>query len=343
MSLSIQPRLETLATERVLPPLEPAPPSGWRSRLGRRNVGAALLLLWLLSGVYLVSTDQQAVVTRFGKFQRIERPGINYHWPYPIEQIAKLTAEQLQAATIGAEAADGALGRTDPLRAQFLTGDQNIINVRTVAQYNVKSPMEYLFRPRDVAQTVGGAVESELGREIAGRPVDDVLTTEKIKIQEAVKQRAQKLLDDYGVGVAIYTVNIERTAPPDEAREAFADVAGARADAARIVNQAEGYANDVLPRARGEAQQMLEAAQAYKQRKINESEGDASRFTQLADEYAKAAAVTSHRLYVEAMEQILPRIKKTIVDQRGNNLDLTIVRRDRSQETGVRSQKSPPQ
>src|SRR5262249_12524585 len=158
------------------------------------------------------------------------------------------------------EPADGALGRTDPLRAQFLTGDQNIINVRAVVQYNVKAPMEYLFLSRDVAQTVTSAVESELGREIANRSVDDVRTTEKIAIQEAVKQRAQKVLDGYSVGVAIYTVNIDRTAPPDEAKDAFADVAGARADAARIVNQAEGYANDVVPRARGEAQQLLESA-----------------------------------------------------------------------------------
>lgn len=323
MSLTLQPRLESLAA--FEPP--PAPP-GVRRYLNWRHMGGSLLLLWLLSGVYLVATDQQAVVTRFGRFQRIETPGINYYLPWPIEQIVKLKAEQLQAATLGAEPADGALGRTDPLRAQFLTGDQNIINVRAVVQYNVKSPMSFLFRSRDVAQTVSVAVESELGREIAGRPVDDVLTTEKIKIQEAVKQRAQRLLDSYDVGAAIYTVSIERTAPPDEAREAFADVAGARADAARIVNQSEGYANDLIPRARGEAQQLLESAQAYKQRKINESFGDAARFTKLAEEYNKAAAVTSHRLYVEAMEQVLPRIKKTIVDRQGNNVDLTIIRRE---------------
>jgi len=326
LSLELRPQVEA----------QPEAPAPWRfvpprQHLTRRNVWGGLLLLWLASGLYLVSTDQQAVVTRFGKFHRIETPGIHYHWPYPIEQIHKLTADQLQAATIGGQPADGALGRTDPLRAQFLTGDQNIINVRAVVQYNVKSPREYLFRAYDISKTVGAAVESELGREIAGRSVDDVLTTEKIKIQEAVRQRAQTLLDSYDAGVAIYTVNIDRTAPPDEARDAFADVAGARADAARIVNQAEGYSNDLVPRARGEAQQLLESAQAYKQRKINESLGDASRFTQLAAEYSKAAAVTSHRLYVEAMEQVLPRIRKTIVDRQGGNVDLTIIRGERPQ------------
>ncbi len=322
-------KLELLERPVLLIHRTPEEPSGgWRRHATRRNIRAGLLVVWLLSGLYLVATDQQAVVTRFGRFQRIETPGIHYHLPWPVEQVVKLKADQLQAATIGGEPADGALGRTDPLRSQFLTGDQNIINVRTVVQYNVKGPAEYLFRSQDVQQTVGAVVESELGREIAHRSVDDVLTTEKIQIQEAVRERAQRVLDAYNVGVSIYTVNIDRTAPPDEAKEAFADVAGARADAAKIVNQAEGYANDVVPRARGEAQQLLEAAQAYRQRKINEALGDAARFTQLAEEYNKAAAVTSHRLYLEAMEQILPRIKKTIIDRQGNNVDMTIIRRD---------------
>jgi membrane protease subunit HflK len=341
MSLSLEPRLHEAPEPAPLTEIAPPPPPEWRQYLTRRNVWGGLLLLWLLSGLYLVATDQQAVVTRFGKFQRIEVPGLHYHLPYPVEQITKLKAEQLQAATIGGEPADGALGRTDPLRAQFLTGDQNIINVRAVVQYNVKAPMEYLFLSRDVAQTVTSAVESELGREIGSRSVDDVLTTEKIAIQEAVKQRAQKVLDEYNVGVAIYTVNIDRTAPPDEAKEAFADVAGARADAARIVNQAEGYSNDVVPRARGEAQQLLESAQGYKQRKINEAAGDASRFTQLSQEYSKAAAVTSHRLYIEAMEQILPKIKKTIIDRQGNNVDMTIIRREPEPARPANPQQQP--
>src|SRR5262245_48906643 len=136
MSLSLEPRLHELPELAQPLPEAPPPPPTWRQHVTKRNVWAGLLLLWLLSGLYLVATDQQAVITRFGKFQRIETPGIHYHWPYPIEQITKLKAEQLQAATLGGEPADSALGRTDPLRAQFLTGDQNIINVRAVVQYN---------------------------------------------------------------------------------------------------------------------------------------------------------------------------------------------------------------
>ena len=137
---------------------------------------------------------------------------------------------------------------------------------------------------------------------------------------------AQKRVNEYHAGVLLSTVNIESVGPPPEAADAFRDVASAKADSARIVNESQGYANDVVPKARGEAQKLLEESAAYKERKINEAAGDASRFTQIAAEYDKAAQVTGHRLYVETMEQILPRIKKFIVDQNGN-LDLTIIRK----------------
>jgi membrane protease subunit HflK len=156
--------------------------------------------------------------------------------------------------------------------------------------------------------------------------VDAVLTTEKAAIQEEVRAAAQKLMNLYRIGVLLASVNIEQAAPPPEAADAFRDVASARADSARIVNESQGYANGVIPKARGEAQQMLEAAAAYKQKKINEAQGDASRFIQVADEYSRAADVNGRRLYAETMEQVLPRIKKLIVDSRGN-LDLTILRR----------------
>jgi membrane protease subunit HflK len=148
-----------------------------------------------------------------------------------------------------------------------------------------------------------------------------------VAIQETVRQRSQALIDTYGLGVVLSTVNIEQVAAPPEAADAFRDVASARADAARIVNEAEGYSNDIIPRARGEAQQLLASAEGYKQRKTNEALGDASRFTQLAQEYSKNPEVTRSRVYLEAMEQILPRIQKTIVDEQGN-IDFTIIRRN---------------
>jgi membrane protease subunit HflK len=190
----------------------------------------------------------------------------------------------------------------------------------------VAVPSEYLFRTPDPARLVGVVMESELARKVAARSVDAVLTTEKAAIQEEVRAAAQKRLNEYRAGVLLSTVNIESAAPPPEAADAFRDVAGARADQARIVNQAQGYANDLIPKARGEAAQLVESAAAYKQRKVNEASGDAARFTRLAAEYQKAPDVTAERLYQEALAEVLPRIRKMIVDPNGN-LDLTILRR----------------
>jgi membrane protease subunit HflK len=253
-------------------------------------------------------------------------PGLHYALPWPIDRVIKLKVQQAQRLVVGGDAPDSVLGRTQPLASQFLTGDQNIINLRVIVQYYVGVPADYLFRHQEVARSVGSAVEAELARRIAHRDVDSVLTTEKVAIQDEVRAAAQHRVNEYQAGVILSTVNIEAAGPPPEAADAFRDVASAKADSARIVNESQGYSNDVIPKARGEAQQMLEAAGAYKQKKINEAVGDAARFTQINAEYTKAAQVTGQRLYVEAMEQILPRIKKIIVDKNGN-LDLTIIRK----------------
>ncbi len=296
-------------------------------RLGRGRLAGLVVLAWLASGVYIVPADQQAVETRFGRVvsPRV-MPGIHLSAPWPIDRVHKLKVQQLQRLVVGGEISDGVLGRTQPLASQFLTGDQNIIHLRAVAQYSVAVPADYLFSAEAVARAVGAAVESELAHRLAGRNVDAALTTEKAAIQEEARAAAQRVLNDYRAGVALASINIEAATPPPEAADAFRDVASARADSARIVNESQGYSNDVIPKARGEAQQMLDAAQAYRQRKINEAQGDASRFTQVAAEYARAADVNGRRLYVETMEQILPRIKKLLVDKNGN-LDLTIIRK----------------
>lgn len=305
------------------------PPAAARQWPGtsRQRVVWGVLLVWLLSGIYLIPTDQQAVVTRFGAVvsPRV-LPGVHYALPWPIESVYRLKVQQLQRLVIGGDPADLVLGRTQPLASQFLTGDQNIINMRVVVQYSVGVPTDYLFRSVDVAQTTGAAVEAELARRIARSEVDAILTTEKLAIQDAVLAAAQKRLNEEAAGVKLSTVNIESVAAPPEAADAFRDVASARADTARIVSEAESYANDLLPRARGEAKQMVEAAEAYRSSRINEAQGDAARFSAVAAEYAKAPEVTSERLYIEALEQILPKIRKLIVDPNGN-LDLSIIRR----------------
>jgi membrane protease subunit HflK len=272
-----------------------------------RQIALAAAGLWLLSGVYIVPADQQAVMTRFGQVSdpRVF-PGIHIAFPWPVDRVTKLRVQQRQRLVVGGDLPDSVLGRTQPLASQFLTGDQNIINLRAVVQYSVGTPSDYLFGAQDVARSVGAAVETELARRIGQSPMDSILTTGKTAIQEEVRAAAQKVIDRYGVGVRIASINIESVTPPPEAADAFRDVANARADGARIYNEALGYGNDLVPRARGEAQQMTEA------------------------EYARASAVNGRRLYLETLEQVLPRIKKLIVDKNGN-FDLTIIRKDDAQ------------
>ena len=294
-------------------------------RSSARRIAAAAALLWVLTGVYAVTPEQQSVVTRFGAVvQRRAYPGIHFALPWPIDRVWRVRVNQLQRLAIGGDLTDGVLGRNQPLDSQFLTGDQNIIHMRVVVQYSVGAPADYLFHPMDAPKTIGASVEAELARRVARRGVDAILTTERVAIQEQVLEAAQVRLNEYGVGVKLSTINIDTIAPPPAAADAFRDVASARADTARIVDEAHGYANDLVPRARGEAVQLTQSAEAYRHTRVDEAAGEAARFDALAPEYAKAADVTGTRLYLETMEQILPRIRKVVVDANGN-VDLYIV------------------
>lgn len=301
----------------------PGLPSARRVLLSR--IAAGVAALWVLSGIYIVPPVQQAVVTRFGAVvERRVYPGIHYALPWPVDRVYRARVNQLQRLVIGGDPADSVLGRTQPLASQFLTGDQNIIHMRVAVQYSVAVPADFLFHSVDPAKTIGAVVESELARRVALRGVDAVLTTERVAIQDEVLGAAQARLNDYRTGVKLSTINIENVAPPPEAADAFRDVASARADTARIIDEAHGYANDLIPRARGEAMQLRESAEAYRQSKIDEASGDAARFTAAAAEYAKAAQVTGTRLYLETMEEVLPKIRKLIMDANGN-VDLSII------------------
>jgi modulator of FtsH protease HflK len=324
VSTLFAPQAETLELEESPKPL-PA--------RRKRHIWAWLLGLWMLSGIYIVSADQQAVVTRLGAVVNPRvAPGIHYALPWPIDAVYKLKVHQLRRAVIGGDIPDSVLGRLQPAPSEFLSGDLNLFNLRVVAQYSVSEPGDFLFQSENVDQLVKVAVESELSRRIARTPVDNILTTDKIAIQNDVLRNAQRAVNSYRAGISISSINIESVNPPAEAADAFRSVAGARADAVRLVNEAEGYANDLIPRARGEADQLAQQAQAYKEGTINRALGDAARFDEVAAEYSKAPKVTSTRAYLEAMEQILPKVKKLILDANGN-LDLSIVRRDDNANT----------
>jgi membrane protease subunit HflK len=199
--------MSTVALEFETREAQPLPPA--RRRTARR-IAVAAAAIWVLSGLYLVAPDREAVVTRFGKVvaPRV-LPGLHYALPWPIKTVTKLKVRQLQRLAVGGELPDALLGRSQPLASQFLTGDQNIINLRVVVQYSVGVPADYLFQLQDPARVVGAAVEAELARRVGRRGVDAVLTTEKAAIQDEVRTAVQKLLNSYRVGVLLSTVNIE--------------------------------------------------------------------------------------------------------------------------------------
>ena len=305
----------------AIPADAPAP------RRGRRywHVLGYLLASWLLSGIYIVPTDQQGLVTQWGKVVEPRVfPGIHYALPWPIDRVYRLKVRELRRRVVGGEIPDSILGRSQAANSEFFSGDQNLLNIRVVIQYSVSSPKDFLFVTRNADQVVGLAVESELVRRVAHTRVDDILTTQKLAIQNDVLRSARAIIDNYRAGALLSSINIESVSPPPETAEAFRSVAGARSDAFRIVNEADGYANDLLPRARGEADQLLDQAHAYSDGKINRAQGDAARFTAVAAEYRKAPQVTSTRAYLEAMELILPKLKKLIVDT-NSNLDLSVI------------------
>jgi modulator of FtsH protease HflK len=314
----------------ISPPVTVAtPPDTATPRPGRRysRIFWYLFAAWMLSGIYIVQTDQQGLVTRWGKVVEPRVfPGIHYALPWPIDRVYKLKVRELRRRVVGGEIPDSVLGRTQAANSEFFSGDQNLLNIRVVAQYSVSNPRDFLFEAQNADRIVGLAVESELVRRVAHTSVDDILTTQKLAIQRDVLQAAQKVIDNYRTGALLSSINIESVSPPPETAEAFRSVAGARSDAFRIVNEADGYANDLLPRARGEAAQLLDQAHAYSDGKVNRAEGDSARFDAVAAEYSKSPQVTSTRVYLEAIELVFPKVKKLIVDA-NTNLDLSVIGR----------------
>ncbi len=296
----------------------------------RRRFWLVALVAYLMSGIYSVAPEQQAVVTRFNRvLTKGVLPGIHYHSPWPVERVTTLKVLETKRLTIGIEAPDMLLGRRAAERpVEYLTGDQNIINVQMAVQYAVKDPAAYLYRSREVTGTIGSAVESAFAATIAADTVDAILTTGKVAVQNATLEQARHTLDDYGSGIFLSSINIESVSPPAEVAEAFRDVASARADRDRITNEARGYAGDLIAKAHGEAEKMQSEAEADRQRRINEAGGDAARFVKLLSEASRAREITERRLYLETTEEVLPRVKKVVIDSASgprNLMDLGII------------------
>ncbi len=273
-------------------------------------------VIWALSGFYIVRPDQQGVIRRFGKYIAKTSPGIHWHIPYPVEKVDRPRVEQVKRVEIGFRTVDpGPPARYSdrPNESLMLTGGLNIINCDVIVQYKIIEAEDYLFKVRDQENTIRFASEAALRQVIGKHNIDEALTTGKSQIQSETRSQIQSILDRYQAGILVKAVQLQDVHPPAAVVDAFKDVASAREDLNRLINQAEGYRNDVIPRTRGEAEKLVKEAEAWAAERITKAEGDAENFTRILNEYRKAREVTRRRMFLETMEQILPGVRKYIL------------------------------
>ena len=281
-----------------------------------------LVIIWGLSGLYRVLPDEQGVVLRFGKFVTTTQPGLNYHIPYPVERVLTPKVTKVNRMDVGFRSErDSGFGSSSSGVADvseeslMLTGDENIVNIDFSVFWVIKDAGKFLFKIQDPAGTVKAASETAMREVIAKSRIQQILTEGRSKIEIETQEIIQNILDEYESGIQITQVQTQKADPPDQVIDAFRDVQAARADMERSKNEAEAYANDVIPRARGEAAKIMQAAEAYKQKVVAAAEGEASRFVSIYNEYEKAKVVTQERMYFETLEKVLADIDKVIIDK----------------------------
>ena len=278
-----------------------------------------LAVIWVLSGLYRVLPDEQGVVLRFGKYVNTTQPGLNYHFPFPIEKVLTPKVTKVNRIDVGFRGASDT-GRSSgvgevPEESLMLTGDENIVDINYSVFWVIKDAGKFLFNIQSPIETVKATSETAMREVIAKSEIQSILTEGRSNIEIEVQEITQEILDEYGSGIQITQVQTQKADPPSQVIDAFRDVQAARADKERSKNEAEAYANDVIPRARGEAEQVLQQAEAYKKEVVAKAEGEASRFLAIYNEYKDAKQVTQERMYLETMEKVLADIDKVIIDK----------------------------
>lgn len=293
---------------------------------GKTPSGIAVIVLviaiaWLAyDSVYFIQPAERGVVLRFGKYVDTLQPGPSVRLPRPIEQVERVDVDQIRTVEIGYRA-EGRQGVAVLGESLMLTQDENIVEIKFVVQYKVKSPDDYLFFDRSPDITMRDAAESAIREVIGKSKMDFILKEGRSDVAARTKDALQTILDRYRTGLLVTSVNLQDAQAPEQVQEAFLDAIRAREDQERLVNEAEAYANEVIPRARGEAARLVEDANAYKARVIASAEGEASRFLAILKEYQKAPDVTRERLYIESIEQVLQNSSKIMVDvDKGSNM-----------------------
>ena len=280
------------------------------------------VVLWLLTGIYVVGPDEVGVVQTLGKYSRAAQSGLNYHFPYPIEKVSTPKVTEVKRIEIGFRTVGKNQYQTISRESLMLTGDENIVDAEMIVQYRIKDPVAYTFNFIEPELTVRQASEASLRTVVGRHNIDEALTSGKFMIQEEAKELIQNILDKYNTGILVVAVQLQDVSPPEQVISAFKDVASAKEDKNRMVNQAEGYRNDVIPKARGEAQAQIREAEGYKEARIARAEGDVSKFNAVLKEYRKSKEVTETRLFLETAEEILSNREKIIIPdgKEGSNL-----------------------
>lgn len=287
---------------------------------GLALAGAAALVLWLVTGFYRVEPDEIGVELVLGQVAARTQPGLNYNWPAPIGAVYTPKVLTVREMTVGMRETDTGRGiqtRDVPEESLMLTGDENLVDVDFKVQWAVKDAAAFLFNIQAPETTVKAVAESAM-REAVGRAnIQPILTEDRRRIEIAVRELMQKTLDDYNSGIEIRLVQMQKVDPPAQVIDAFRDVQAARIDAERLQNEAQAYANRVVPEARGQASVIINAAQAYQRQAVEDARGQADRFVKVYDEYAKAPQITRERLFLETMERVFGGMEKVIIDQNG--------------------------
>jgi membrane protease subunit HflK len=297
-----------------------------------------LLALWGLSGFYRVQPDQEGVVLRFGQWVRTTSPGLNWHWPYPIEEVIRPSVEVINSIDIGflrVTRGEGASTRDVEEESLMLTGDQNIIDIKFTVQWKISDAGKFLFRIRDPEATVKIAAESAMREVIGQTDLQPALTEQRGEVEFKTKRLLQDILTEYEAGIEITELKLQDVQPPPPVIDAFDDVQRSLQDRDRLRNEADAYRNDILPRARGEAQRMIQGAQAYKERLENEADGEAKRFLSVYEAYLENPEVTKRRMYLETLQKVFSQTDKVILDKGAGGiipyLPLQELRRDRGE------------
>jgi membrane protease subunit HflK len=298
-------------------------PSNFSAGKSMKSLGflaGGAIVLWGLSGFYIVDEGNHGVETRFGKYIGTTQSGLNWHLPAPIERVDIVNVKQQRFIEVGyrsggSEQVTGSV----PKEALMLTKDENYVDVRLAVQYQVKDAKQFIFNVVNPALTLKQVTESALRGVVGSSTMDFVLTQGRSEIVTLIKKELQDVMDSYQSGIQITSVNLQDAQPPEQVQNSFEDAIKAREDEQRLINEAEAYSNDVVPKARGAAARKIQEAEGYKEQVIAQAQGETNRFSKLLNEYAKAPDVTRKRIYIEAMEAVLAQTNTVMVDVKGGN------------------------